>query len=56
MKFRYTASVTDEDTDEVIAVVSAYSMESLEEQLRKLEHAVERKQYEIENEPEERDS
>ena len=38
MKIRYEARVIDEDTDEVLAKISAPTMEMLEEQLNKLEN------------------
>lgn len=37
MKLRYEAQIVNEDTDEVLVKVSGYSMESLEEELYKLE-------------------
>jgi hypothetical protein len=36
----YILTVTDEETDEIVCEVEAKSLESLEEQLRKVENAV----------------
>jgi len=42
MRIAYSIQATDEDTDTLIAGISAYSLESLEEQLHKIEGAVKR--------------
>ena len=41
MKIRFEAQVIDEDTDEVLAKVSAYSLEGLEEEMGKTKFKVE---------------
>ncbi len=41
MKLRYTAQIIDEDTDEVLAQVSSYSLEGLEEEMGKSKFKVE---------------
>ena len=42
MKYNFELNVIEEETGEQICTVQAYSLESLEEQLRKVEHAIER--------------